>query len=76
MSGMKDTLAQLEDAYSFLRDPQLGMAIEEMKLMQSRIFVLEDTLRDVLTFYTQLDAAYLSTPKAIDNAWRVLEDGL
>ena len=52
------------------------MAIEEMKLMQSRIFVLEDTLRDVLTFYTQLDAAYLSTPKAIDNAWRVLEESL
>lgn len=44
MSGIKDKLAQLEDAYSFLRDPQIGMAIEEIKILNARIEALLDVV--------------------------------
>lgn len=44
MSEIKDKLAQLEDAYSFLRDPQIGMAIDEIKALNARV----ETLLDVI----------------------------
>lgn len=44
MSAIKDKLAQLEDAYSFLRDPQLGMAIEEIKSLRVRVEALLDVV--------------------------------
>jgi hypothetical protein len=44
MSAIKDKLAQLEDAYSFLRDPQLGMAIEEIKALRVRVEALLDVV--------------------------------
>jgi hypothetical protein len=45
MSAIKDKLAELEDAYSFLRDPAIGMAIEEIKVLRSRIEDLESELQ-------------------------------
>jgi len=45
MSSIKDKLAELEDAYSFLRDPAIGMAIEEIKVLRSRIEDLEEEVR-------------------------------
>jgi hypothetical protein len=46
MSAMKDVLAQLNDAYSFLRDPEIGMAIDEIVVLKERIKELEAALRE------------------------------
>ena len=76
MAAVKDRLMQLEQAYSFLRDPEIGMAIDTVKVMEARIEILEDTLRDVLTYYVQTSAISAMPNRAIDNAWKVLEEGL
>jgi len=76
MAAVKDRLMKLEEAYSFLRDPEIGMAIDTIKVMEARIDVLEDTLRDVLTYFIQSSATSVMPPKPIDNAWRVLEEGI
>jgi hypothetical protein len=44
MSEMKNKLAQLEDAYSFLRDPQIGTAIDEIKALHARNEALLDVI--------------------------------
>ena len=76
MGAVKDRLMKLEEAYSFFRDPEIGNAIDTILLMESRINVLEEALRDVLTYYVTIDGEFMRSPKAIDNAWRVLEEGI
>ena len=44
MSEIKDKLAQLEEAYSFLRDPAIGTAIDEIKARDARIEALLDVI--------------------------------